>query len=95
MEHFDIQKAPLEIERKFLIAYPDIAALQALPDYRVVHIEQSYLQAAETFIGGRVRTIREGDTVRYVYTYKERLSDMTRREFERDLSEAEYTELLS
>ena len=95
MEHFDIQKAPLEIERKFLIAYPDIAALQAMPDYRVVHIEQSYLQAAETFIGGRVRTIREGDTVRYVYTYKERLSDMTRREFERDLSEAEYTELLS
>lgn len=95
MENFDIQKAPLEIERKFLIAYPDLAALRAMSGYRVVHIEQSYLQATEDFIGGRIRTVREGDTVRYVYTYKVRLSDMTRREYERDLTEAEYAELLS
>lgn len=95
MESFDIQNAPLEIERKFLIEYPDISALRAMPDYRVVHIEQSYLQADADFIGGRIRRITADDTVRYVYTYKERLSEMTRREFERDISEEEYRELLS
>ena len=41
MEHFDIDQAPLEIERKFLIEYPDIAGLRKMPDYRVVHMEQS------------------------------------------------------
>lgn len=94
MESFDIQNAPLEIERKFLIEYPDMAALRDMPDYRVVHIEQSYLQAGADFIGGRIRCITEDDTIRYVYTYKERLSDMTRREFEREISEEEYRELL-
>ena len=94
MERFDINSAPLEIERKFLIAYPDIAALQKMPGYRVVHIEQSYLQSDGDFVGGRIRRITEGDTTRYVYTYKERLSDMTRREFERGISEAEYLDLL-
>ena len=95
MESFDIQKAPLEIERKFLIEYPDMAALRAMPEYRVVRMEQSYLQASADFIGGRIRRIIAGDSVRYVYTYKERLSDMTRREYEREISEEEYRELLA
>ena len=94
MERFDIDKAPLEIERKFLIEYPDIKKLKAMPGYRHVRMEQSYLQASEDFIGGRVRRIAEGETVRYVYTYKIKLSDMTRREYERDLNEEEYTDLL-
>lgn len=94
MEQFDINSAPLEIERKFLIAYPDIEALKATPDYRCVHMEQSYLAADESFIGGRVRRIVDGDSVRYVYTYKMKLSDLTRREFERELSAEEYEELL-
>ena len=41
MEQFDINQAPLEIERKFLIQYPDISELSKMPDYRVVHMEQS------------------------------------------------------
>ena len=45
MEHFDIDRAPLEIERKFLIGFPVLEALRAMPDYRVEHMEQSYLQA--------------------------------------------------
>ena len=94
MERFDINKAPLEIERKFLIRYPDIAQLQKMPGYNVVHMEQSYLQADDDFIGGRIRRITQGDRVRCVYTYKERLSDMTRREYEREISEEEYAELL-
>ena len=94
MEHFDIDKAPLEIERKFLIESPDIKKLKAMPGYRCVRMEQSYLQPSEDFVGGRVRRIADGETVRYVYTYKMKLSDITRREYERELTEEEYLELL-
>lgn len=94
MEKFDIHEAPLEIERKFLIEYPDVEALRAMPGYRVKHISQTYLAADGGFIGGRIRRIDEDGRVRYVYTYKQRLSDMTRREYERELSAEEYTELL-
>ena len=95
MESFDILNAPLEIERKFLIEYPDIEALRQMPDYRVVHMEQSYLQATEDFVGGRIRKITEGDSVRYVYTYKVRLTELTRREYERDITAEEYSDLLA
>ena len=94
MEHFDINQAPLEIERKFLIQYPDISALSKMPDYRVVHMEQSYLQEEGDFPGGRVRRITNGDCVKYVYTYKVRISDMTRHEFEKEITEDEYREML-
>ena len=94
MENFDINSAPLEIERKFLIAYPDIEALKAMPDYRCVHMEQSYLESSENFVGGRIRRIVDSESVRYVYTYKMKISDLTRREFERELSAEEYEELL-
>lgn len=95
MENFDILNAPLEIERKFLIEYPDIEALRQMPDYRVAYMEQSYLQATEDFVGGRIRKITEGDSVRYVYTYKVRLTELTRREYERDITAEEYSDLLA
>ncbi len=95
MEAFDINRAPLEIERRFLIRYPDMEALRKMPGYHVVHMEQSYLAASEDFVGGRIRRITDGDQTRCVYTYKERLSDMTRREYECDISQEEYDALLS
>ena len=95
MDGFDINKAPLEIERKFLIEYPVIEELRAMPDYRCVHIEQSYLEADSGFIGGRIRRITDDSGVKYVYTYKMRLSDMTRREYEREISRDEYELLLA
>ncbi|WP_316638293.1 CYTH domain-containing protein [uncultured Ruminococcus sp.] len=94
MEQFDIDQAPLEIERKFLIQYPDINELSKMPDYRLVHMEQRYLQEEGDFPGGRVRRITDGDSVKYVYTYKVRISDMTRHEFEKEITEDEYRELL-
>ncbi len=94
MEKFDISSAPLEIERKFLIEYPDISALRAMPGYSAEHIEQSYLKSDGDFVGGRIRRIISDKGTRYVYTYKERISELTRREFEREISEEEYTELL-
>ena len=94
MEQIDIENAPLEIERKFLIKYPDIAALQMMPCYRVVHMEQSYLDASADFIGGRIRRVTDGERVRYIYTFKVKLTDLTRREFEREITEEEYRGLL-
>ncbi len=94
MESFDINKAPLEIERRYLIEYPDLEAVDAMPDHKVIHIEQTYLKAEGDFVGGRIRRITDGDTVRYEYNYKLRLTDVTRHEFEREISEREYRELL-
>lgn len=94
MEKFDINAAPFEIERKFLIEYPDLDAVRAMPDYSVIHISQTYLAPAEDFIGGRIRRIADNGKISYIYTYKKRLSDLTRREYERELSEAEYLDLL-
>lgn len=94
MERFDIKKAPLEIERKFLIQYPDIAELQKMPAYHAAHFEQSYLSADEDFPGGRIRRITDRTSVRCVYTYKQKISDLTRREYEREISDEEYRELL-
>ena len=93
MESFDIMQAPLEIERKFLIAYPDIDALRAMPGYRVRHISQTYLEADGAFAGGRIRRIEEDGRVSYVYTFKRKISEMTRHEYERELTRDEYLEL--
>lgn len=95
MEKFDINKAPLEIERKFLIEYPDLDRIRAMPGYRVKHFSQTYLEATDDFVGGRIRRIVEDGRVSYVYTYKLRMSNRTRHEYERELTEAEYSELLA
>lgn len=95
MKPFDINEAPLEIERRFLIAYPDIEALKQMPDYRVRHISQTYLSSKGDFVGGRIRKVVQDGAVSYVYTYKQRLSDMTRLEYEREISEEEYTALMT
>ena len=80
----------LEIERKFLIKYPDAASLSG----EVWEIEQTYLTAprGET---RRVRRIVSGATERFVFTSKLRLSDMTRIEDEREVDRAEYDALLA
>ena len=47
--------APLEIERKFLIAYPDLAALERNPACRRADILQTYLKTADSAETARVR----------------------------------------
>lgn len=95
METFDIRTAPLEIERRFLIEYPDLDALRRMPGYRVRHISQTYLRSDGDFVGGRIRMVVEDGRTSYIYTYKERLSDMTRREYEQEISFEEYCDLLT
>ena len=94
MNDFDITAAPLEIERKFLIAYPDIAVLQKQEDYRVIHIEQTYLSKDQGAVGGRIRRITENGSVKFIYTRKQKITEITRYEYEKEISSDEYDALM-
>ena len=85
---------PLEIERKFLIEYPDTALLDQMPDVRKVKIIQTYLPIEDNLIR-RVRERTEGDTVDYWYTEKRRISDVVHIEREKQISQEQYVELLN
>ncbi len=88
------EKLPLEIERKFLIEYPDTALLDRLSNGNRSEISQTYL-ATEVGTSERVRArTRDGVTV-YTHNTKIKLSHMKRVELEDEISEAEYKELLT
>ena len=84
---------PLEIERKFLIEYPDITELEKLPNCQRVEIIQTYLTAPE---GEESRVRQRGIDGNYVYfqTTKKKVTDLKRVEVERRLSKDEYLRLL-
>lgn len=84
---------PYEIERKFLIEYPDLAALEKMPNCQRVEIIQTYLTAPE---GEESRVRQRGMDGNYVYfhTHKRKVSGMKRVEVERRLSKDEYLRLL-
>lgn len=84
---------PIEIERKYLIAYPDLDLLRQTDGVRIWDITQTYL-TADAGVTARVRRIAEEDTVRFVYTAKRRISDLSAYEEEHDLTYAEYEDLL-
>ena len=86
-------KAPLEIERKFLIRMPCVDTLLGVAGVRVWEIEQTYLISPQG-LSRRVRMLRENGTARYIYTEKVRLSPTTAEEREREISEADYAALL-
>jgi len=80
---------PLEIERKFLIGYPDIKMLEDDPYCRRVEISQTYLEDEEGSY--RVRKRGEGGNYRYYLTRKKKLGGITRSEMEEQITEEEYT----
>lgn len=84
---------PVELERKYLIAYPDRAWLEAQPNCRRVEIIQTYLNSAE---GEEVRVRQRGSDGHYVYykTVKRRVDDLRRVEVERRLTQEEYLRAL-
>lgn len=85
---------PLEIERKFLIEYPDIKWLESNPNCQRVEIIQTYLRSENEEEEVRIR--QRGFAGHYVYfqTTKRKLSPLKRVEIERRLSENEYIRLL-
>lgn len=84
---------PLEIERKFLIEYPEVKLLEANPVCRRVEIIQTYLHSDN---GDEVRVRQRGENGHYVYflTTKRKLCGIKRMEIERRLTKEEYLTLL-
>ena len=78
-----------EIERKFLIAMPDIDFLKSQPGCAVWEIEQIYLTAlpGET---RRIRRVTESGEVRCYKTFKRRLTALTAEEEEGQISQSDY-----
>lgn len=88
-----MQSIPLEIERKYLIAYPDLVWLECHPALEKNAIIQTYLVSPEGE-ERRVRKCREGSTVTYYHTVKRKVTDVTREELETVISEDEYDTFL-
>lgn len=84
---------PMEVERKFLIVYPDIARLESLPNCERVEIVQTYLKSGE---GEEIRVRQRGRGEHCVYflTVKRKISELKRVEIERRLSKEEYLDYL-
>ena len=84
---------PYEIERKYLIAYPDTAWLESLPNCKKVEIIQTYLTAPEN---EEIRVRQRGADGNFVYfkTIKRMISGLKRVEIETRLSQEEYLSLL-
>ncbi|MCM1285756.1 MAG: AAA family ATPase [Acetobacter sp.] len=84
---------PLEIERKYLIEYPDINMLEKNPYCQKVDISQSYIKTKD---GNKFRIRRRGLNGNYIYfkTCKKRISATTRIEIEERLTKEEYDSIL-
>lgn len=84
---------PYEIERKYLIEYPDKKWLESLPNCQRIEIIQTYLNSAN---GEETRVRQRGVDGNYIYylTTKKKVSGIKRVETEKRLSEKEYLRLL-
>lgn len=92
-----MNKKPLEIEYKFLIEYPDTDFLSKLPGYRCVNMTQMYLTLPESFGSEsgrcRIRKTEEDGEIKYIKTFKQAISDLTRIEIESEITKEEYEAL--
>lgn len=84
---------PYQIERKYLIEYPDISLLEMLPNCQRVEIIQTYLTSEN---GDEIRIRQRGINGNYVYTQttKTMVNGIKRIEVERRLTQNEYLRLL-
>ena len=85
---------PMEIERKYLIARPDLHALEQLPNCERVDIIQTYLRTEDPSEEVRIRQRGSGGHYIYFMTRKRRISDLKRVEVEERLSQEEYLSLM-
>ena len=82
----------LEIEKKFIIEYPDLDRIMSMPECSYTDIEQIYLAGSE----GKSERIRKrgiNNNFKYYHTVKYHVTAMTRVEEERFISVEEYSEL--
>ena len=82
----------LEIERKYIIAMPDIALLSVMPDYTVSEITQIYL-SSPAGMTHRIRRREYADACKYTETVKIRLNNTTCNESEGGIDKSRFDEL--
>lgn len=83
---------PFEIERKFLIEYPDEKFISEAQD--ISDIVQTYLVPEEKGVTDRVRKRTGNGHSVYTHTRKIRVNDMRRIEYEDEVDEEKYNALL-
>ncbi|MEE0946965.1 MAG: CYTH domain-containing protein [Acutalibacteraceae bacterium] len=84
-----LSKNGYEIERKFLIKYPDTKLLSEIDGCRVMKMEQTYLED-----GSRIRKIKESGKTTYIKTVKKHITNLKREEKEWEISREEYNEAI-
>ena len=82
----------IEIERKYVIAIPDISELQKEEGYTSSDIVQIYLKSSPR-VTHRVRSRTRGGVTKYTETQKMRISGMSAYEDEREITENEFLTL--
>lgn len=85
---------PLEIERKYLIKFPDVSLLERQPVYMKIEMEQAYLKDQGETSGMRIRKSTLNGKTTYKKTFKKNITNVTRIEIEDDISEQSWLEFL-
>ena len=88
------EPTPMEIERKYLIARPNLHMLEQLPNCERVEIVQTYLKSDDPDEAVRIR--QRGSNGSYIYfkTRKRKTEGAKRVEIEERLSQQEYVSLM-
>jgi CYTH domain-containing protein len=84
---------PFEIERKYLIEYPNVKELEGMKNCEKIEIIQTYLVSDND---DEVRIRQRGKEGNYIYykTIKRKINEVKRLEIEKRLSKEEYLNLL-
>lgn len=85
---------PIETERKFLIKKPIKEVLEGIEGITKLYIFQTYLHSDDPSVERRIRQRGDGKSYSYIYTEKKKISNMSRQETERRISQDEYLSLL-
>ena len=94
MTSFLGEPEPMEIERKYLIARPDLHTLGQLPNCERVDIVQTYLRTDNPSEERRIRQRGSGGNYVYFMTTKRKAAGISRVEIETRLSQEEYIALM-
>ncbi|MCR5785552.1 MAG: hypothetical protein K6G40_07930 [Eubacterium sp.] len=83
-----------EIERKYLIEYPDTEMLSKLEGTEIAEITQDYLTKGKNNENRRVRMWNAGGCIHYIYTEKKKITNIRRIENECEITKEEYDILI-
>ena len=85
---------PLEIERKWLIEYPSVDMMKNMTDYDYSEIEQTYTNYMEHSVYGRIRKRGKKGNYKFYKTFKKKITNLTRVEYEDEITEEEYNKII-